>query len=231
MSNSMKEQFRNNTGILSTENLMMIEKHKGIIIGVGGLGGNVANNLVRLGIGELLLIDFDVFERSNLNRQLFSNQTNIGSSKVVIVKEKLLEINPNCTINILNQKIEEVSIDTLDKYDFMIDAVDTPQTKILISDIAAKLNIPLLHGSCAGWYGQIGWILPGCKLIHDTYGSDKHGLEKELLNPSFTPSIIAGVMCSEYAKFIKNDEDTVINQFVLIDVLTNAILKTGKKHG
>jgi len=231
MSKHIVEQFKNNTGILSKTDLTFISHHKGIIVGVGGLGGNVANNLVRLGIGELLLIDFDTFDLSNLNRQLFSNHNNIGSSKVNVLHERLTEINPLCIINILEKRIEDVAIDIMSGYDFIIDAVDTPKTKVLISDIADKLQLPLLHGSCAGWYGQVGWILPGCKLINETYGNNESGLEKELLNPSFTPSVIAGVMCSEYAKFVKRDKETVINEFVLIDILTNSILHTGKNNG
>lgn len=231
MTNEFITQFASNGGVLTKDEQSIIAHQKAIIVGVGGLGGNIANNLVRLGIGELLLIDFDLFDISNLNRQLFSNHANVGLFKVNVVKKELLKINPKCKIEVLIDKVEDVKIQQMNTYDCIIDAVDSPQSKVYISNLAFRLNIPLLHGSCAGWYGQVGWILPGSKLINETYESHEYGLEKELLNPSFTPSVVAGVMCAEYAKYIKKDKHTVINEFLLIDILTNSFLLTGKTDG
>jgi len=224
-------QFNSNLGVMSERDLIVLSNTKVIIVGLGGLGGNIANNLARLGVGSFLLVDFDKFQLTNLNRQLFSTHENIDSYKAKIVKNELLKINPQCKIDISINKIEDISIDDLNGYDYIIDAVDAPQTKIFLSVVSTLLNIPLLHGACAGWYGQVGWMLPGCKLIDELYGSKEYGLEKELLNPSFTPSVIAGIMSSEFLKFIQKDNNTIINQLLLIDLLTNSIMKSGNDDG
>jgi molybdopterin/thiamine biosynthesis adenylyltransferase len=224
-------QFSSNMGILSERDFMTLSKSKVIIVGLGGLGGNTANNLVRLGVSEILLIDFDRFSLTNLNRQLFSNHANLDSYKVNVIQSELLKINPSCKIEVLIDRIEDVSVDVLSNYDYLIDAVDSPQTKIYLSVLSTLLNIPLLHGACAGWFGQVGWILPGCELLNNMYMSSKNGIEKEMLNPSFIPSIVSGIMVSEFIKFIQKDKNTIINQLILIDALSNSIIKTGDNNG
>jgi len=210
-------------GIMSEDDFAAIQRLKVAIVGVGGLGGNLANLLVRLGVKQLLLIDYDLFSESNLNRQLFSTSKTIHKSKVEVVKERLLEINPNCVIDVYQQRIQDIS---LEQVDYIIDTVDNPKTKIYISKLGNKLQIPVLHGSCAGWYGQLGWILPGCNLISEVYGKQEKGLEETLLNPSFTPSAVASMMCSEFLKMIQKSPETVINELLLIDLENNSLLKT-----
>jgi len=177
------ELHKNNLGIMTSDELSTIQDKKIMIVGLGGLGGHVADNLVRLGLKELVLVDFDVFEISNLNRQLYSTHSNLGEYKVNVLRDKLHKINPECSIYVSIEKVEDLLIENLKDIDYIIDAVDSPQTKVHIAELAYKLEIPLLHGACAGWYGQVGIILPGCDLIYDIYQNKEHGLETKLLNP------------------------------------------------
>lgn len=229
MSLNSNEIFQNNLGVMTREELDNIQNKTMMIVGLGGLGGHVADTLVRLGVKQLMLVDYDVFETSNLNRQLYSTVKNIGEYKVNVIKDNLLKINPDCLIHVSIERIEDLVMDNVSHIDLIIDAVDTPQTKIHIADLANNLNIPLLHGACAGWYGQIGIILPGCSLIEDTYGQKEFGLEKELLNPSFTPAAIAALMVSELVKYIIQKKNTTVNQLRLIDLLDDIIIGTGEE--
>lgn len=222
------KQFLGNMGILDYKDFLKLQNSKVVIVGLGGLGGNLANNLVRLGVKNLILVDFDIFDESNLNRQLFSNITTIGKSKVDILKNVLEEINPLCSILVLSKHIEDIPIDHFIDCDYLIDAVDNPQTKIYLSKLSTELDIPLLHGSCGGWYGQVGWILPGNLLLEELYTKGLKGLEEEILNPSFTPSAVAAVMTSEFVKMIKDLEETTTNELLLIDIFNNTLLKTGQ---
>lgn len=216
-----------NMGVMDNDILHRLHQVKVTIVGVGGLGGNVANQLIRLGIINVHLVDFDVFSESNLNRQLFSDVENINQSKVDVIKNALLRINPDINITVTNQKIQDIEdIDT----DYLIDCVDNVDTKLYLATLASKLNVPLLHGSCGGWYGQITWISPGSTFLHELYGTDKVGLEKSLLNPVFTPSVVASFMVSEFLKMISNNE-IHYNELLLVDVLNNVLLKTGDKNG
>ncbi len=221
-------QFRENLGVVSENDFLKLKKIKVIIVGLGGLGGNLVNNLVRLGVHNLLLVDDDVYEESNLNRQLFSNLNNIGKAKVEVVEDELKKINKAVNVDISITRIQEIDIATLKKYDCIIDTVDNPDTKIYLSNIKDKLNIPLLHGACAGWYGQVGWFLPGSDIVNEVYINKNKGMEKDLMNPSFTPSVVASIMASEFLKMIQNLENTTINELLLIDIYNNTMLKTGR---
>lgn len=222
------EQYENNLGIMTSKELEMIQDKKIMIVGLGGLGGHVADSLVRLGVTKLMLVDFDVFEMSNLNRQLYATHQNIGEFKVNVLKEQLLKINPECHIHVSIEKIEDLLIENLRDIDYIIDAVDSPQTKVHIADLANNLQVPLLHGACAGWYGQVGIIHPGCTLVHDVYQNKEKGLEKDLLNPSFAPAAIAAIMVAEFVKHILKKPSATINQLRLIDLLNDEFIGTGE---
>lgn len=229
--NKVNKQFINNLGILNEVDFSALHDSHVVIVGLGGLGGNFSNNIIRLGIHNITLIDFDKFELSNLNRQLFSNQQNIGKYKVDVIRDALKNINPKCNIKTITNRIENINLKDLNHIDYIIDAVDTPKTKIYLSKLCNKLNIPLLHGACAGWYGQVGWITPGCSLLEETYKGGLSGLETSLLNPSFTPSAIAAIMTSEFTKYIQGSKESTINELLLIDLYNNKTIKTGNNNG
>jgi molybdopterin/thiamine biosynthesis adenylyltransferase len=224
------KQFVDNLGVMSKEEYIQIENAKVLIVGLGGLGGNFANNLVRLGVKHLKLVDFDKFEEQNLNRQIFSNTDTIGLFKVKVIKKELQKINSECHIDISTSRIEDINLEMLIEYDYIIDAVDNPKIKIYLAELSEKLNIPLLHGACAGWYGQIGWISPGSKLIHELYGNESAGIEKDLKNPSFMPSAVSAIMTSEFLKMIQNSDEVTINELLLVDIFNNTMIKTGKNE-
>lgn len=226
-SNPIPEQFQNNLGILTEEDYKRLNSFRILLIGAGGLGGHLANTLIRLGVKNLTIVDFDVYDESNLNRQLFSNHLTVGNYKAEIVKDELNKINNHANIDIKIARIEDIPILELDDYDYLVDAVDNVDSKIYISDLALQLNIPLLHGACGGWYGQIGWILPGNQLIKELYDHEE-GLENRLKNPSFNPAVIANIMASEFVKFIQNDKQATINQLLLVDLYNNTMIKTGE---
>ncbi len=224
---SIPKQFIENFGIMTEKTYDKIINCKVILIGLGGLGGFMANHLVRLGASNLTLVDYDRYTLSNLNRQLFSSMETIGKYKAEIVKEHLHQINPECTVEVGISDIKDIPIEDMRKFDYIIDAVDNPNTKIYIANLGKKLNIPVLHGACAGWYGQVGWILPNCSLIEDLYVNEVMGLEDQLKNPSFTPAAVAAIMASEFVKFIQDIKKATVNHILMIDLYNNTIIKNG----
>ncbi len=227
---AIPKQFQNNMGIMSKETFAAIQNIKVLLVGLGGLGGNAANSLIRLGLVHLGVVDFDRFEGTNLNRQMFSKVENVGKYKAGIISNELHKINPNCIVEEYVKRIQDMDKAEIKKYDYIIDAVDDPRTKVFIAELGTELNIPVLHGACAGWYGQVGWILPGNKLLEQMYENDEHGIEQELKNPSFTPAAISALMISEFLKYIQDPENATVNQLLLVDLFDNTIIKTGKTH-
>ena len=221
---NIPERYKMNMGVLTEEDLETLQKIEVIIVGLGGLGGYMVNQLIRLGVINMTLIDFDSFSESNLNRQLFSNRSVIGKYKVDVIYEELKKINPNAAIKCIKKKVQDIREIS---GDYIIDCVDNIETKIYLSKLSKSLNLPLLHGACGGWYGQVGWINSKCSLIEELYLDEEKGIEKELLNPPFIVNAVASIMACEFVKMIKNDPNTVLNELLMIDLIDNVMVRSG----
>ena len=117
-----------------------------LVIGLGGVGGTALEALARSGIRKFVLIDFDVVDVTNLNRQILYTKADVGRNKVDVAKERLLKINPNFEIETLNKKIEESTLDDVElgKIDFIVDAIDYIAGKLHIIEFAIKHKIPFI---------------------------------------------------------------------------------------
>ena len=131
---------------MGEENLNKFKNTTVLIVGLGGVGGYAFESLLRSGIGNFILIDYDNIDPSNLNRQIITNQNNIGKSKVEEAKKRGLSINPNC--NIISEKLflDKNTIKYLEKYhiDYIIDACDSVEAKKLLIDYSLDNNIKLI---------------------------------------------------------------------------------------
>ena len=132
--------------LLGQDNLKKIRNTTVLLVGVGGVGGYAMESLIRSGIENIILIDFDKIEPSNLNRQIISNNKNIGTSKVDAAKDRILSINPNCTVSTENTFLDKDNIDILNKYkiDYIVDACDSVNTKKLLIDYSLDNDIKLI---------------------------------------------------------------------------------------
>lgn len=102
-----------------------------LIIGLGGVGGYALESIVRSGIGKVIIVDYDIVDKTNLNRQILSLNNNIGLKKVDVAYKRIKEINENCEVIRIDERITETNIDILfkEKIDYIIDACDTVETK------------------------------------------------------------------------------------------------------
>lgn len=213
-------QYSRNMGIMNDFELEKFKKTKALIVGVGGLGGYIASSLARIGVNSITIVDFDKFDDSNLNRQIFATLKTIDKNKVEIVKQELLNINPDLNITAVNSKLDELFDQTYFKdIDIVFDAVDNIKSKVLIEKFCSKFNIPLIHGAIAGWYGQFGIIMPGSNILSEIYKDKQKGIESVLMSPTFTPGIVGNMMISEFVKFILQKEEALINKILYIDLL------------
>lgn len=122
-----------------------------LLVGVGGVGGFALEALVRLGFQNITIIDNDTIDESNLNRQIFTKQTNIGAIKVEEAKKRMLEINPKANITALNLFLEEATMEQLQEdYEYIIDACDTVATKILLMKYAEEKHIKIISSMGTG---------------------------------------------------------------------------------
>ncbi len=213
------EQDSRNMGILSLEELQTIKNTNILVVGAGGLGGYICNSLIRLGVKHLTIIDYDDFEISNLNRQIFSTVKTLNKAKVTVTKEELLKINPQAIIKILKIKYDEaISKSLYDSIDIVFDAVDNIKTKLLLEEHCTRFNKSLIHGAIGGWYGQIGIILPHSNILKELYKDKVDGIEKTLKSPTFIPGIVGNMMISEFLKY-RLQKESLTNKILFIDVL------------
>ena len=148
----MKEQFSRMAQLLGNENVEnLFDKHV-IVFGVGGVGGYVVEALARSGIGKISIVDNDVVNESNINRQIIALHSTVGMQKVEVLKNRILDINPECKVFVYNQFfLPENSKDfDFSIYDYVVDAVDTVTAKIEIIKKSKESNVPVISSMGTG---------------------------------------------------------------------------------
>ena len=148
----MLNQFSRTELLIGKEGIEKLNKSKVAIFGIGGVGSFVAEGLVRAGIENFILVDDDKVCLTNLNRQIEATRKTIGKYKVDVMKERILEINPEATVETFKEfympNSEKSIID--ESVDYIIDAVDTVTAKIELVMQANKLNIPIISAMGSG---------------------------------------------------------------------------------
>ncbi len=148
------------------------------VIGCGGIGGLAIEMLARMGIGELVLVDEDAFDLSNLNRQTLSTHDNIGRSKSEIAEKRVLEINPHVTVTSYNEHVDESNVDELIRDSrVVIDALDNVLTRVIVSRKAREYKIPFIHGAVHGTLGQITTFLANTVSYEEMFNLPSFGRE------------------------------------------------------
>lgn len=144
------EQFDRLISLIGKENYNKIKNTKILIIGLGGVGGYATLSLVRSGVESITIVDYDVIDISNLNRQIITNFENIGYKKTTVTKEEILKINPNCKIKIIDKYLTEENYELIfeETPDYLIDACDTIKVKEKIIEYCLHHDIKFI--SCMG---------------------------------------------------------------------------------
>lgn len=148
----MKEQFFRTAQLLGNENVEnLFDKHV-IVFGVGGVGGYVVEALSRSGIGKISIVDNDVVNESNINRQIIALHSTVGMQKVEVLKNRILDINPECQVFVYNQFFLPENSNDFDFsiYDYVVDAVDTVTAKIEIIKKSKESNVPVISSMGTG---------------------------------------------------------------------------------
>ena len=214
-------RYQRNRNVLSCEDQLRLFCSHVVVIGCGGLGGHVIEGLVRLGVGHLTIIDPDIFEEHNLNRQTFCTINNLGRNKAEVTAERLAELNPAVTIS---SHVLAFSSNNGNKLlsgaDIVVDALDSIVVRLELSAVCRDLSLPLVHGAIGGWSGQVTSQLPGDNSLETLYvGKENHtGVEKEMGNPSFTPALVAALQITETTKILLNIGEPLSRRLLTIDL-------------
>jgi molybdopterin/thiamine biosynthesis adenylyltransferase len=219
----MENRYIRNLTTISDDDMKILKKSKVLVVGCGGLGGYIIEMLSRIGIGNITVLDGDVFDETNLNRQLFSATSNIGRKKVVVAEERIKDVNPQVKFTGYDSLFSENNSDEIIKgHDIVVDAVDNVSTRLLMERKCSQYNIPLIHGAIAGWYYQISVVMPGDNTLSKIYSdSEEKGIETLVGNPSYTPAAAAAAQVSECIKVLLHKEIELRGKLLYVDLLNN----------
>jgi adenylyltransferase/sulfurtransferase len=156
------QRYQRQMMIFDQEGQERLKQSTVFIAGAGGLGCPIALYLAAAGIGNICIVDKDVVDQTNLNRQVLHWEKDIGRTKAQSIEEKLKEINPYINTVARNQTIDKDNVMQLVKdADVIVDAMDNFETRYLLNLAALETGIPLVHGAIRGFDGQVTTIIPG----------------------------------------------------------------------
>ena len=148
----MNEQFSRTAQLIGEENVKKLFFKHVIVFGCGGVGGFVVEALARSGIGKISLVDNDSVNISNINRQIIALHSTVGKQKVDVLKNRILDINPNCQVFTFNTFFLPENSHSFDfsQYDYVVDAVDTVTAKIEIIKKSKEVDVPIISSMGTG---------------------------------------------------------------------------------
>jgi len=217
-------KYLKNIGTLGTDGQAALLKSKVLVVGAGGIGGRAAELLARTGVGTIALVDPDVFEESNLNRQGFSTEKSLGLSKVEVVSESLEAI--NCDVAVESHRLAAVSDNLeglLNGVDAVIDALDSIDDRLVLQEACRNGNVVMIHGAIAGSFIQATTIFPGdpgLEGLSTPRGKEgkTRGVETETGNPATTPTLAAAIEVQEAIKVITGRGAALRRRLLYLDL-------------
>ncbi len=215
-------RYQRNQNMLSTAEQLLLFRSRIAVIGCGGLGGYVIEELARLGVGRIVAIDPDVFEEHNLNRQLFATPKTLGQPKAEAALDRVNEINPAVTVTPVTDAFCRANgRNLLDGVTLVVDALDCISCRLELAETCTEMIIPMVHGAIGGWYGHVATQLPGDTTVQSIYRNwvQGKGIEKELGNPAFTPAVVASLQVAEACKIVLGKGELLRRRKLSIDLL------------
>ena len=197
----MEPRYERNLPALTEAECALLRQKRVLVVGCGGLGGHIIDQLSRIGIGALRVVDGDVFEPSNLNRQLLSQVDLLGVSKAKAAADHIARVNPDVSLEAVECFLtEDNAAQLLTGCDIVLDALDNIPSRRILAAACEKANIPLVYGAISGWVAQAAVSVPGDKLVETLYPEDTVVRDKSVL--SFTPALCASIQAALCIKYL-----------------------------
>lgn len=197
----MHTRYERNIPALSEQECILLQEKKVFVAGCGGLGGYIIEYLARIGVGSIICADGDVFEESNLNRQLLCEVSLLGTSKAEAAAERIRRIHPDVHVQAVHAWLDESNTEKLiSGCDAVLDALDSIPARKMLAKACAKAGIPFIHGAIRGWVSQTAISMPGDQMIDLLYPETAVAKDKSVL--SFTPALCASMQAALCIKLL-----------------------------
>ena len=205
---------------VGTKGQKKLQQARVAVVGVGGLGSPVSVYLACAGIGHLTLIDSDVVDETNLNRQILHWEQDVGRRKIESALSKLKAMNSSIQLIGKDERLDSLNVERLlGGADLIIDCLDNFETRYILNEFAVTSKIPFVHGACQGFEGRITTIIPGMTaclrcLIPEPPPSQKVPVM------GMTPGFIAMMQANEAVKFFLKHGNLLTNTLFIYDGMT-----------
>jgi molybdopterin/thiamine biosynthesis adenylyltransferase len=221
-------RYIRNVGTIGLEGQANLLRSTAAVVGLGGLGGYVTEALARMGVGRLILIDGDAFEEHNFNRQLLSAESRLGMGKAQAARQRVAQINGAVAVDAHAVMLTRENLpQLLEGADVVVDALDRLPIRMVLQDGAKALSIPMVHGSIAGFLGQVMTILPGDLGLRSLYGEidqlPEQGLEALLGTPAATPMAVAAWEAQEVVKILAGRGESLRHRLLVMDMESGTV--------
>ena len=188
----MEPRYERNIPALTEAECALLRKKRVLIVGCGGLGGHLIDQLARVGVGAIRAVDGDVFEASNLNRQLLSEVPLLGFGKAAAAAQRIRRVNPDTEVETIEEYLTETNAARLiSGCDAVLDALDNIKSRRLLASACSRAKVPYVYGAVQGWIAQAAVSMPGDGLMEALYPQDIPLANKSVL--SFTPALCASL--------------------------------------
>ena len=220
MASVLPPRYQRNYKSISVEDQSKLAASTVAIVGCGGLGGSMAEEFSRLGVGNLILVDGDRIEVSNLNRQLFATEKNIGQQKAEAARDRLQAVNSGVKLKIIKDWFnEDNAASFFEGADLVCDALDSISRRVSLERSCHRLGLPLVYAGIAGWFGLLGVSFPGDYSVSRLFRQGEKGMEKVWGNPAFTPAVLASLSVAEAVKVIVGRDVSLRRAWLQVDLL------------
>ena len=197
----MDGRYARNIPALTRAECEVLMQKRILVVGCGGLGGHIIDQLARIGVGFLRVVDGDVFEASNLNRQLLSSVPLLGVSKAKAAADHIARVNPDMAVEVAEAFLSESNAESfLENCDIVMDALDNIPSRRILAAACEKASIPYIYGAIQGWVAQAAISMPGDQLINTLYPEEIEITDKSVL--SFTPALCASMQTALCVKWL-----------------------------
>ncbi|MEN3008398.1 HesA/MoeB/ThiF family protein [Pseudothermotoga sp.] len=188
---------------------------KVLVAGVGGLGCTVSSLLVRMGVGQIHLLDKGVVDEPDLNRQILYDEFDLGRKKVAVAKEKLSRLGSYAKIFDLDLNLDFDFC--LPNVDVVVDCLDSFEAKFALDSLCERKGVPLVHAGVQGFCGQVSTILPGSVRLKRLFRTVP---KEETIRQVYPPlvSLIASLQVHEVIKLLCDEEPNLVGKIFLVDL-------------
>ncbi len=211
------ERYENQLPVVGETGQEKLADSSAAVVGLGGLGSPAATYLAAAGVGQLVIIDGDSVDKSNLNRQILYRPEDVGAKKADVAKARLSSFNPSIEVSAIGERVTKGEVQ-LPETDLIVGAVDNFETRHLLNEIAVARGIPYVHGAVEGLNGVLTVVLPGqtpclnCILPRN--------VDRKVAGHTTggVTGVIGGLMANEGIKFLSQAGDVAAGYLLTCDL-------------